>query len=237
VTDENALVGTDCPVDIDGCVNGSLDVCTVEVGLWRSGGFVAKLGWEAQDIPQQRTLAVDLVNVEARVDVKCSSVDHVKDIAGRASRAILWCLNAWRRELEISIDIVGVTTALVKTLELGEEGAIEVEHVVVRHRIWYSNGCLLGVGKVTNARVIRERSAEVEILGVILIQHGGRDVRDVSTCVRLASDVDLVVLDAEQLLKVFEEFDKVLGSLLLGGGSWGTDGEAGADGLLDPEYC
>jgi hypothetical protein len=49
-----------------------------------------------------------------------------------------------------------------------------------------------------------------------------------------AGDIDLEVLDAKDLLKIFEEFDKVLGNFLLSVGCWRADCEPSSNGLFNP---
>jgi hypothetical protein len=49
-----------------------------------------------------------------------------------------------------------------------------------------------------------------------------------------AGDIDLEVLDAKDLLKVFEELDKVLGNFLLTVCCWCTDGKASSNRLSHP---
>lgn len=53
---------------------------------------------------------------------------------------------------------------------------------------------------------------------------------------RLARNIDLVVLDPEELLKVLEESHKVLRSLFLCGRFGSTRGQSRSDGLVDPQH-
>ena len=78
-------------------------------------------------------------------------------------------------------------------------------------------------------------TGKVIVLLVFLVQHRCRDVWNVATRITFTGDIYLVVLDAKGLFKVLEEFDKVLGSLLLGLGGDFANREASADGLLNPK--
>lgn len=53
---------------------------------------------------------------------------------------------------------------------------------------------------------------------------------------RLASNIDLVVLNPEELLKVLEESDKILRSLFLRGRFGSTRGQSCSDRLVDPQH-
>ena len=94
----------------------------------------------------------------------------------------------------------------------------------------------MGVCVVTDDGVVDEGAGEVVVGGVVLVKHGGGDVGDVAAGVGLAGDVDFKILDAEDILPVFEEFDEVLGDFFFRGGGYFADGVAGADRLLDPEH-
>lgn len=78
-------------------------------------------------------------------------------------------------------------------------------------------------------------TGKVIVLLVLLVQHRCRDVWNVATRITFAGHIYLVVLDAKGRFKVLEEFDKVLGSLLLGLGGDFANREAGAYGLLNPK--
>ena len=47
-------------------------------------------------------------------------------------------------------------------------------------------------------------------------------------------DIDLEVLDTKDFLKVFEEFDKVLGNFLLTVRCWRTNGKPGSNRIFHP---
>lgn len=90
--------------------------------------------------------------------------------------------------------------------------------------------------------------------GVILVKHGVCNVGHISTRITLASDVDLVVADIEDLLvrvsrgtigeigvmqnylEVFEEVDKLLGWYLFVGVVRDARRESHSDGILDPKH-
>lgn len=98
-------------------------------------------------------------------------------------------------------------------------------------------GCLLLSIVATNAGVIDQGALEVVVFGIVLVQHRRRDVWYIATSIRLAGDVNFVVLDAKGVLEVLEEVDEVLSDLRLGGCCLGTLGEARAYGLLNPASC
>jgi hypothetical protein len=66
-------------------------------------------------------------------------------------------------------------------------------------------------------------TVEVKVLLVLLIQHRSGDIGHISSGITLSSDIDLEVFNPEKLLEILEEFDKVLRSLLLRIGGWGTN--------------
>ena len=60
-------------------------------------------------------------------------------------------------------------------------------------------------------------TGQIIVFFVLLIQHSSRDVRHVSPRIAFPGDIDLEVLDTECLLKILEEFDKILGDLFFRG--------------------
>lgn len=62
----------------------------------------------------------------------------------------------------------------------------------------------------SNTRIINQRTLEIEVCRIFLIQHLSANVRHISSRIRLASHVDLVILNSEQLLPILEELDEIL---------------------------
>jgi hypothetical protein len=52
---------------------------------------------------------------------------------------------------------------------------------------------------------------------IILVNHSGGYVRNISSCVRLASDVDLEIFDTEDVFKVQEKVNEVLSNVFFAG--------------------
>ena len=61
-------------------------------------------------------------------------------------------------------------------------------------------------------------------------------VRNISSSVALARDVDLVILDPEDVLKVLKEADEVFGNVFLRCCCYIAFRETCANGLLHPKY-
>lgn len=78
-------------------------------------------------------------------------------------------------------------------------------------------------------------TGKVIILLVLLVQHCCRYIWNVTASITFAGDVYLEILYAKGTLKVLEEFDEVLSSLLLGLCGDFANRKACADGLLNPE--
>ena len=65
--DEDGIDGAFGPVDVRGRVDGGFYICAVEVSGGAACGLVDELGREGEDVPKQRALLVDFVDVEAGV--------------------------------------------------------------------------------------------------------------------------------------------------------------------------
>jgi len=210
--DENAIFAADGPVDVWG-VHGGFDVCAVEIRGWCAGGVVDEFGGEGEDVPEEGALLVDLVDVEARVIFKGLAVDQIEDVAGLVGGAgvieVVRRLDARGWKSHVFGAVVCVAAGLVETFELGEEGAVEAEHVVCSLDEGDGDDFFLDVVEVADAGVVNEGAAEVEVCFVFLVQHCGGDVGDVAARVAFAGDVDFEVLDAEEQFEIFEEVDKV----------------------------
>ena len=81
---------------------------------------------------------------------------------------------------------------------------------------------------------IEGHTRKVIVSGIILVQHGSRNVRNVTTSITFPSHVDLEVLDPEGCLEVLKELDEVLGNLFFRLGRNFPDRKAGTDRLLNP---
>lgn len=81
---------------------------------------------------------------------------------------------------------------------------------------------------------IEGHTRKVVVSGIILVQHGSRNVRNATTSITFPSHVDLEVLDPEACLEVLEELDEVLGNLFFRRGRNVPDRKAGTDRLLNP---
>jgi hypothetical protein len=75
---------------------------------------------------------------------------------------------------------------------------------------------------------------KVEVGLVLLIQNGRRDIRHITSSIGLASDIDLVVLDAEGSLEVFQEANEFVRDLFLARCSRCSDGVSNSNGMFDP---
>ena len=71
---------------------------------------------------------------------------------------------------------------------------------------------------------------------VLLVQHGRRDVRNISPGITFAGNVDLEVLDAKGILPIQEEFDKILGDLFLCRRRRRSCRVTSANRLFDPRF-
>ena len=253
--DEDGLGGAFGPGDGGGGVDGGFDVGAVEVGGWGVVGAVDELRGEGEHVPEEGALLVDFVNVEARVVGQGGVVDHVEDVAGGLAGVVEvdGGLVAGGGEGEVFFAVVGVAAGFVERFELGEEGVVELEHGLVFQHVGYGGGFFRRVVELADARVIDESSwtwgvrcrehvngrawgltGKVIVLLVLFIQHCRRNVWNVSTRITFAGHVNFVILDSKGLFKILEEFDKVLGSLLLGLGRDFANREARTDGLLHP---
>lgn len=70
---------------------------------------------------------------------------------------------------------------------------------------------------------------------VILVQHSGRNVWNITSCVTFASDIDLKVGDSKRLLPVQEEADKVHGNILFTSSCDISIRKASPNRLFDPK--
>ena len=79
-------------------------------------------------------------------------------------------------------------------------------------------------------------AGQIIVFRIVLVKHCSRDVRDIASGVRLASDVHLAVLQTERVDEVLEEAEELSSDFLLARSRGGALGEARADGLLDPDH-
>ena len=107
--DEDALGGAFGPGDRVGGVQGGFHVGPVEICVCACGS-VDELGGKGEHVPEQRTLLVDFVDVEAGVYGEGGVVDHVEDVAvGFAGEVEVfgWLIARWGKG-EIFISESGV---------------------------------------------------------------------------------------------------------------------------------
>jgi hypothetical protein len=213
-------------------VDGLLHRRPVEVDL-RALGQVAEAAGEAQHIPEQWAGGRDLVDIEAWIRQE----DGVEDVAPQVTAGLGGGGGgqlARRRERHVLLEVVLVAAAVPTLGDVGGEGRVQVEQT----------GPVLDEGEhrdlilqaaVGEDTVVDHRTGQVVVLLVLGIQHGMRDVRDVDTSIRLARNVDLLVVEAEGVLEVLEEAQELVGDLLLVGVGLGASAEAGSTGLLDPD--
>ena len=179
---------------------------------------------------------VDSINIEAWIDVEGFREDQVEDVT--AFRGLVgWDdgLVARRGKLQVSFGKVGIAATLVERFQLGHESIVEIEKVGILLDERHSRHFLLNIIELANARVVDEGTREIIVRSVVLIKHRRRDVGDISSCIRLPTDINFVVLDTEQNLEVFEEFNKVLSSLDLTGRCRLSGRKPRTNGLVDPK--
>ena len=95
-------------------MDGGLDVRAVEIGGCAFGG-VDELGGEGEDVPEERALLVDFVDVEAGIVGQGCGVDHVEDVAVGFTGVVEKhrCLVSWWWEGEVFFSEVGVSAGFV----------------------------------------------------------------------------------------------------------------------------
>lgn len=154
-TDEDGVDGTFGPVNGGGRVNGCLDVCAVEV---RGGAFggVDELGGEGEDVPEEGTLLVDFVDVEAGVVGQGGGVDQVEDVAVGFAGEVEeygWLVSG-RGKSQVFFSKVGVSAGFVEAFEFGEERVVELEKGLVLDNEGYGCDLLLRVVELADTRVV-----------------------------------------------------------------------------------
>lgn len=125
---EDGVDGACGPVDVRRGVDGGFDVGAVEVCGGAFGG-VDELGGEGEDVPEERALLVDFVDVEAGIVGQGGVVDQVKNIAvafGGEVEVFGWLVSR-RREGEVLFSQVGVSAGFIETVELSDERLVELE--------------------------------------------------------------------------------------------------------------
>ena len=140
-------------------MDGCFDVRAIEVGGCAFGG-VDELGGEGEDVPEERTLLIDFVDVEAGIVCQGGIVNHVEDIAvGFAGVVEKHCWLVSRRwEGEVFLSYVGVSARFIETFELSKERGIELEEGLVLDDEGYGCDLLLCVVELADARVVDESS-------------------------------------------------------------------------------
>ena len=155
-TYEDGIDGTFGPADVLRGVDGGFHVGAVEICSTGSIGGVDELGGEADDVPKQRALLIDLVDVEARVVSQGGFVDQVENIAVGFAGEVeeLGWLVSGRWEGEVCVSKVGVAARLVKAFELREERVIEFEEGLVLQDERYGRHLFLRPVELADARVV-----------------------------------------------------------------------------------
>lgn len=154
--DEDGIDGAFGPVDAHGGVDGGFDIFAVEVCGGGACGLVDELGGEGEDVPKQRALLVDFVDVEAGVVGQRGLIDHIEDVtvgfAGVVEEYGWLVSGGW--ECEIFLAEGSVSAGLVKTFKLGKERVIELEKSLVFED--EGDGCdlFLCIVELANARVV-----------------------------------------------------------------------------------
>lgn len=133
----------------------SLDVWSVKV-YCRPGCLIVQCCGEGQHVPQQRAHLIDLVEVEAWVDVEDFIIHHVEQVAIGLGGGVeeLGRLHMRRWERQILLDEVGISAGLVLLLELGHEGLVEVEQIRILLHKGYDRDLLLDIIELANAWVV-----------------------------------------------------------------------------------
>lgn len=140
-------------------MDGGFDVRAVEVCGGAVGG-VEELGGKGEDIPEERTLLIDFVDVETGVDCQSRVVDHVEDVAISLTGKIeehCWLISG-RGEGQVFFSEVGVAAGLVETFDLSEERFIELEKGLVLQNKGYGCDLFLGVVELADDGVVDQRA-------------------------------------------------------------------------------
>lgn len=183
----------------------------------------------------------DVIDVEARVRVKSSSVSIVEDVTSivalgirigiriRQNRELL----LRRRESSILLEILFIPTVLMGPSQSIYVGLVEIEQVrpVLDVRV---DDSLLLESAVTDDRIIDGHAAELVVIVIVGCDEGIGDVGDVVAGVGLSSDVGGGALELEGVDKVLPEADELLAELDFVGDVGLALAVADTDGLFDP---
>ncbi len=212
-----------------------MNLSAVEVNL-STRNLVIEAAREAENIPQQGASGRDIINVEAWVGEESGIVDVVPDCAFGCVGVVGWSRElSGRRESEVLLHIVVVATRLGTLVDVIGESLVENEETIpLVHELGSRN--FIGDNIVVDTGIVDHYALCVEVGGVILVQHGIGNVRHVATGIRLASNVNLAVLQTEGVDKVLEETKELLGNLVFVGGSRCTLRKASANRLLNPDH-
>lgn len=85
-------------------------------------------------------------------------------------------------------------------------------------------------------RIVHKRASNIKMVRVIHVNHGGSNVRYVSSRVRFTGNVDLELGDAEDLLKVLEEANKVCSCFFFCSGRHLALTESQSNRIFDPKH-
>lgn len=230
-----AGAAADAPLGADGRVDVALDVVTLEVAVAVTAGDLSKRR------ARHGALVRDAVDVEARV------LHAVDAVVGALTLTLTLTLpltrrprrrregTLWRRKGKVLAVVRGLAAGLV----LGLDGGDLLGLVAQQMR---PVGLVGGRVQVELDRVIADDGVvdvdtlEVEVLRVVLLEEAIGNVRHVHAGVRLARHVGAGALELEGVDKVLPEAAELGGHVVLAGGRGLALGEAGADGLLDPQH-
>jgi hypothetical protein len=78
---------------------------------------------------------------------------------------------------------------------------------------------------------------EIVVIWVLCIQHSRGNVRNVTTSIALAGNIDLELFDPESCLEIPEELNEVLRRLLLADCGWFANRVSSSNRLVHPIGC
>jgi len=240
VVDEDGGGAAELPFVVDGRVDGGFDVGAVKVDGASARGEEVGADGEAEGVEDQGAARGDLVDVEARVELEGGEVDVEEEVAFGARGVVGELarqgggLDAGGREGHEAAEVVGVAALVGGELDGLGEGVVEGEDGFP----FVDEG---GHGDVARDGVFGiqpvedHHAGEVEVGAIVLVEHGAGDVRGVHAAVGRPGHVDGVPLEGEGVDKVLPEAEELAGDVGLVARGRGTLGEAGADGLVNPD--
>lgn len=170
-----------------------------------------------------------MVYVEARVDVCCCFDDLVPYIAA-------WLFGVWcdgeilrRRVLQGRVEEFGVATFVGALVDFRHEGVVQAKDGGIVVQCCYGRGCELVLVQYPPATflgltvnhdiilvdrwVVDLDTLEVEMCGVVAIEHASSQIWNILASIALPGDVDLVTLHTESLNKSLPEVIELVGDI------------------------